>query len=265
MHDRLIKLAANVSESSENEIWATDIRPVVLRKMACDLLLSRWALICGVPAATQTAQPPETPLSSQLEYPDDDMLIASSPAPSSQTEIKAEGSERGESAEKEEREEEEPAIVLLRAYTGTGRFVPKERAAKGGQLPGLLDQWQVGTNPDDHVFDLDREKEVTPGMRRRARVLARESRKRRRAETLLQRVSMSQQEQGQGQEPELPSLPSTQPAPDIRPSRRSQQIQSQAQIYTQPLIRSDPVTMSQPVPGAFAQRPKKRPKRKGGF
>ena len=84
-------------------------------------------------------------------------------------------------------------------------------------------------------FDLDREKEVTPGMRRRARVLARESRKRRRADTLLQRVSMPQQDQRQGQEQEqdLPDLPATQPAPDVRLSRRSQQTQTQTQTKHQ--------------------------------
>ena len=74
--------------------------------------------------------------------------------------------------------------------------------------------------------------------------------------------------------PPLPPTPapSTQPAPQVhRRGQWSQQQQQQptaAAMFSQsqaPLLRSDPITMSQPVPGAFAQRPKKRPKRKGGF
>ena len=256
---------------------------MILKKMACDLLLSWWGLACGRLDLAESEQPSANTLSSQLEYPpdpdDDDMLISSSPAPrtelspapSSQATSVAATPEESQGAEGES--DEDPAMALLRAYTGTGRFVP--RAQKGSEQRQLLDQWRVGADPADHVFDLDREKEVTPGMRRRARVLARESRKRRRAESLLQ---MSQRSMLMSQDelplPPLPPTPapSTQPAPQVhRRGQWSQQQQQQptaAAMFSQsqaPLLRSDPITMSQPVPGAFAQRPKKRPKRKGGF
>lgn len=150
-------------------------------------------------------------------------------------------------------------MALLRSYTGSsGRFVPRRPNLE------LLDQWRLGSDPNDYVFDLDKEKEVTPGMQRKARRLARESRKRRRAETLLQLAS---------REPsQLPPPSATQPAPET--TRFSQQRAQPVAAYSQhqhqhqqhaPVLHSDPTTMSQPVPGPFAQRPKKRPKRKGGF
>ncbi|KAI0432864.1 RNA polymerase I-specific transcription initiation factor RRN6-like protein [Xylaria sp. FL1042] len=141
-------------------------------------------------------------------------------------------------------EDEDPAMTLLRAYTGTGKFVPDKKFE-------LLDKWKLGAKPADYVFDLDRSSDMDEGKLRRARQQAREDRKRRRTQTLI-RLS---------QEPELPA---TQPAPDISfYSSQPRVMSSQRQI-----IHSDPLhmMMSQPTAGAFGRRPaKKAKKRKGGF
>jgi hypothetical protein len=140
-------------------------------------------------------------------------------------------------------EEEDPAMALLRAYTGTGKFVPEKQSE-------LLDKWRLGAEPSDYVFDLDRSANADAGRQRTAKQLAREDRKRHRAETLLH-IS---------QEPELPA---TQPAPDTSFfSSQSRGFSSQRQV-----IRSDPLgTMSQPSVGLFGRRPNKKvKKRKGGF
>lgn len=161
-------------------------------------------------------------------------------------------------------------MALLRSYTDSGRFVPKP------QRPSeLLDQWRLGTDPNAYVFDLDKEKEVTPGMQRKARRLARENRKRRRAETLgLQLAGSVSVSREPSLMPMPMPMPSTQPAPETTTrfsQPRTQQPVATAAAYSQqqfapmPMLHSDPMTMSQPVPGPFAQRPKKRPKRKGGF
>ncbi|RYP93745.1 hypothetical protein DL770_000117 [Monosporascus sp. CRB-9-2] len=243
VYAKLQHLGANVSRVSEDSMWTMEIRPAVLRTMACDLYLSLRGLVYGRPDLSMTQRQPSPLPSSQLEHPDD-MSIASSPAPQSQKSRGA-GSQGtvGEKSQEDENEEE-PAMALLRSYTGSGKFVPRKRFE-------LLNQWQIGADPEDHVFDLDKEKEVTPGMQRRAKILARESRKRRRAETLLQNIQRE------------PSLPTTQPAPEVR---FSQHMQPVAPFSTQSQLHSDPFqTMSQPVAGAFAQRPKKRSKRKTGF
>ncbi|GAP88992.1 putative RNA polymerase i-specific transcription-initiation factor rrn6 [Rosellinia necatrix] len=140
-------------------------------------------------------------------------------------------------------ENEDPAMALLRAYTGTGKFVPHKRL-------GLLDKWQIGADPSDYTFDLDRDGEEDVGKLRKAKQVAREHRKRRRAETLLQLT----------QEPELPA---TQPAPDISFfSSQPGGMSSQRQV-----IHSDPLrVMSQSSLGPFGRLPsRKAKKRKGGF
>ncbi len=239
VHVKLLKLVANIPEDSGKRTWTTEFRPTVLRKMACDLYLSLCGLIYGKPDLAQ-AQEAAPEFVSHLEYPDN-ISIISSRLPQSQASQSTESP--ATVAEKSQEEDvEEPAMALLRAYTDSGNFVPKKRFE-------LLGQWQIGSDPKDYVFDLDKEKEVTPGMQRKARILARESRKRRRAETLLQ---MKQE----------PSLTSTQPVPEVRFSQRTQPV---AAFSSQSHIHSDPMTMSQPVAGPFARRPKKRPKRKGGF
>ncbi|KAI0392516.1 hypothetical protein F5Y17DRAFT_358680 [Xylariaceae sp. FL0594] len=140
-------------------------------------------------------------------------------------------------------EDEDPAMVLLRGYTGTGKFVPRKDFE-------LLDKWDLGAEPSSYAFDLDRSGDAEAARQRRAKLLAREERKRRRASTLLH---LSQE----------PELPATQPAPDIRfHSSQPRGFSSQRQI-----LHSDPVqTMSQPAAGIFGSRPtKKAKKRKGGF
>ncbi|RYP32222.1 hypothetical protein DL766_004062 [Monosporascus sp. MC13-8B] len=235
--------SADASRASEDSTWTLEIRPAVLRKMACDLCLSLRGLVYGRPDLSMTQRHPSPLPLSQLEYPDD-MSIASSPAPQSQKSPGAGSQRTVDEKSQEDENEEEPAMTLLRSYTGSGKFVSRKRFE-------LLNQWQIGVDPENHVFDLDKEKEVTPGMQRRAKILARESRKRRRAETLLQKIQRE------------PSLPTTQTMPEARFSQRMQPV---APFSTQSQLHSDPFqTMSQPVAGAFAQRPKKRPKRKTGF
>ncbi|KAI0402103.1 RNA polymerase I-specific transcription initiation factor RRN6-like protein [Xylaria palmicola] len=141
-------------------------------------------------------------------------------------------------------EAEDPSMTLLRAYTGTGKFVPTKKLE-------LLEKWQLGAEPANYTFDLDRDGDADAGKLRKAKQLAREDRKRRRTATLLH---LSQE----------PELPATQPAPDInffssQPRERSSQRQ---------IIHSDPMhaMMSQPASGPFGRRPnKKAKKRKGGF
>ncbi|KAJ8125853.1 hypothetical protein O1611_g7785 [Lasiodiplodia mahajangana] len=141
-------------------------------------------------------------------------------------------------------DDEDPAMSLLRAYTGTGRFVPAKEFE-------LLDKWQLGAEPSEYIFDLDRSGDAEARKLRKAKQTAREDRKRRRAQTLLQ---LSQE----------PELPATQPAPDIRFfSSQPRIMSSQRQV-----IHSDPLynMMSQPSAGSFGRRPtKKAKKRKGGF
>ncbi|KAI1438618.1 hypothetical protein GGR50DRAFT_370837 [Xylaria sp. CBS 124048] len=138
-------------------------------------------------------------------------------------------------------EGEDPAMTLLKAYTGTGRFVPEKRFE-------LLDKWQLGAHPSDYVFDLDRSDDAEARKLRRAKQLARENRKRRRAASLLH---LSQE----------PELPASQPAPTTSFSESQPRgISSQRQN----LLHSDIQLMSHPPDGVFGKRPKAK-KRKGGF
>lgn len=137
----------------------------------------------------------------------------------------------------------DPAMALLRAYTGTGKFVLEKNFE-------LLDKWKLGVEPSNYVFDLDRSGDADAGHSRKAKKLARDDRKRRRAQTLLQ---LSQE----------PELPATQPAPDtsfFSSQPRAMSLQRQ-------VLLSDPLhMMSQPSAGPFGRRPNKKLKRrKGGF
>ncbi|KAI0101879.1 RNA polymerase I-specific transcription initiation factor RRN6-like protein [Nemania sp. FL0031] len=141
-------------------------------------------------------------------------------------------------------EDEDAAMSLLRTYTGTGKFIPAKEFE-------LLDKWQLGAEPSEYTFDLDRSGDAEARKLLKAKQTAREDRKRRRAQTLLQ---LSQE----------PELPATQPAPDTRFfSSQPRIMSSQRQV-----IHSDPLynMMSQPSAGAFGRRPNKKvKKRKGGF
>ncbi|KAI2631885.1 hypothetical protein GGR54DRAFT_3542 [Hypoxylon sp. NC1633] len=253
LHSMLLDLTAGTSPGDEEQNWIQQARSTALQQIACDVHLSLHGLVYRQAELADTQQ--------SLTHDLDNMVIDSQQ--DSQQESVAGSSARAQSvvsaasskgSAPEAPQEEDPAIALLRSYTGTGKFVPAKHIE-------LLDKWKVGANPSDYVFDLDKNKEVTPGMQKRVKELARQSRKRRRAETLLQM-------QNDGE----PSLPATQPAPDTRFfSQHSQPVKqySQSQSQSQALF-SDPLqTMSQPIPGTFgrrAERPRKKVKRRiGGF
>lgn len=142
-------------------------------------------------------------------------------------------------------------IALIRALTGTGII----RSQKSVKLPS---PWNVGEDVSNTIFSINTNTEVTEGMRRRAKQEAREARKRKRVETLIQ----LQREHN--------ILPSTQPA--SKTSIFAQTSQPMGEFSSQPRVLSSapPIAMSQPMPGAFGgrsdfERPRKKPKRKGGF
>ncbi|OTA57865.1 hypothetical protein K449DRAFT_436873 [Hypoxylon sp. EC38] len=249
LYAALLDMTARPGFSGQTGVWIQGARSTAIRQIACDIYLSLFGLV------HRQVDPVESQLSLARDL--DNMVIDSQQGsragsvPMSLSEVST-SSSRNSKAETPpgEAPEEDQAMSLLRSFTGTGKFVPAKRTS-------LLDKWEVGANPDDYVFDLDRNKEVTPGMQRRAKQLARESRKRRRAESLLQ-IHRDQE----------PSLPATQPAREMPFFNQSSQLtggfsQSQA-------IMSDPLQiMSQPIPGAFGRRDdkqkKKTKRRKGGF
>ncbi|KAI0013260.1 hypothetical protein F4779DRAFT_564763 [Xylariaceae sp. FL0662B] len=241
LYSGLLDITASIAYDGEGNAWTQAIRSAVFRQMACDVYLSSF----GIVHRKVDSNEPQRFVDNMLIDSQQESRASSSPISQSQ------GSTTGSTTSKTESPDEDPAMTLLRSYTGTGKFVPNKRLA-------LLDQWELGANPADYVFDLDRSKEETPGMQKRARQLARESRKRRRAETLLQ--SLKERE---------PSLPSTQPALETRSfaSKYSQPVGEHSQSQ---MVMSDSLqTMSQPVPGIFGRRddrPKKKvKKRRGGF
>ncbi|KAI2631724.1 hypothetical protein GGS21DRAFT_522844 [Xylaria nigripes] len=142
-------------------------------------------------------------------------------------------------------ESEDPAMALLRSYTGTGRFVPEKKFE-------LLDKWQLGAEASDYVFDLDRNDDARASKQRRMKQLAHEERKRRRAESFLQL-------------PQDSEFSASQPGPSTSFSTsQSRGVDSQRLV-----IKPDPSVMqamSQPTAGTFGWRPSKKvQKRKGGF
>ncbi|CAJ2511808.1 Uu.00g074330.m01.CDS01 [Anthostomella pinea] len=233
---RLLDIAASHGSISEANHTHAETRAAMFRQIASDIYLSLNGVRHLKPDSSQD----------KLDAAED-MVIDSQPTSSpydTQSQRSVASSRKSLS---QEPQQEDPAMALIKAYTGTGKFVPQKQFE-------LLDKWQLGADSQDYVFDLDRSTEKTPGMLRRAKQMARESRKRRRAETLFQ---MARQ----------PELPSTQPAPDTRffSSQRTQPTG-----YSSQPLHSDPIhTMSQPLTGAFGRRPdrpqKKAKKRKGGF
>lgn len=118
--------------------------------------------------------------------------------------------------------------------------------------------WKTGADPHDYTFDLDKEKEVTEGMQRREKKLAKANRKRQRVGML-----MDLQERGRQQSE---NLPATQPVPEPSFAQSSPVRQQSSQHALRGFSQGLPqMTMSQPITGSFAQRPKKKVKRKGGF
>ncbi|KAI1388716.1 uncharacterized protein F4822DRAFT_253923 [Hypoxylon trugodes] len=243
MYSMLLEMTSGSSINGEAQDWIQEARYTVFRQMACDTYLSLFGLV---------HRPVDIDESQQLLLHDlDNMAIDSQQASRAGSVAMSQSGESITSSKRSKSEEpqgEDPAMTLLRSYTGTGNFVPAKNTA-------LLDKWKVGANPEDYVFDLDRNREVTPAMQKRAKQLARESRKRRRAETLFKGT-------------QEPTLPATQPVPDIHSyNQHSQPLKQYSQSQA---IMSDAIqTMSQPVTGAFGrreERPKKKQKRrKGGF
>lgn len=152
---------------------------------------------------------------------------------------------------KTESTKDRPNTSLLQTVAGCS----SPRAQMKIQYPS---PWIVGGDPSETAFSVNINTEVTEGMRRRAKQEAREVRKRKRAETLLQ----LQREHN--------LLPATQPMPNM--NFYTQGSQPATEFSSQPRVFSSapPIAMSQPVAGAFGgrsdfERPKKKPKRKGGF
>ncbi|KAI1820569.1 hypothetical protein F4861DRAFT_522630 [Xylaria intraflava] len=210
-------------------------------QIAYDLYLSLYGIGCRdlgerqSRGATGEATGEDTPLDSQTE------TLPSSPRRLESSVSTTTPSQRSTS---EVAEGEDPAMTLIKAYTGTGIFVPEKRFE-------LLDKWQLGADPSDYVFDLDRSDDAEANKLRREKQLAREDRKRRRAASLLHL----------SQEPELPASQPT-PSTSFANSQPSKGLGSQRQA-----IHSDIQVMSQPSAGVFGKRPpnKKVKKRKGGF
>ncbi|KAI1366127.1 RNA polymerase I-specific transcription initiation factor RRN6-like protein [Xylaria arbuscula] len=227
---------SNNSLHHGDRVDANDRRVVtVCQQITYDLFLSLHSIGYRKPGSDQlqTTVEEDVPLDSQAE------TLPSSP-PGLQSPASTALSQRSNS---EAGENEDSAMSLLRAYTGTGNFVPQVDFE-------LLDKWKLGAKPSEYTFDLDRSGDVDTGKLRRAKQQAREERKRRRTQTL---VHLSQE----------PELPATQPVPDTSfYSSQPRGMSSQRQT-----IHSDPLyMMSQPAAGAFGRRPNKKvKKRKGGF
>ncbi|KAI1343933.1 RNA polymerase I-specific transcription initiation factor RRN6-like protein [Xylariaceae sp. FL0016] len=223
----------------------------LFRQMTCNIYLSIYGIgVLGtIPSQPQLSSMSASPTSPHKGHSAEDMHIDSraESLPSSPLRFRSPGSTAvSQRSNSEEPQEEDDALSLVRAYTSIGRSVPQKKLV-------LLDKWQLDANLEDYAFDLDHNREETPGMQRRARVIARMNRKRRRAETLLQ---LSHE----------PELPSTQPPPDLHffSSQRPQPFAMSSQ--SQPIHSDSLQMMSQPITGPFAQRPKKKAKkRKGGF
>ncbi|KAI1210469.1 uncharacterized protein F4807DRAFT_423530 [Annulohypoxylon truncatum] len=252
LHSALGVTVAGANFDDRREDWIEEMRSTVIRQIACDVYLSLFVLVHRQ-VDRQVDRHVDLNESQRTLAHDLDKMVIDSQQGSRAGSVARSQSEFSTTSSVESKTEnspeEDPAMALLRSYTGTGKFVPTKSTA-------LLDKWEVGGNPDDYMFDLHLDDEVTPGMQKRAKKLARENRKRRRAETLLQ-IHKDQE----------PSLPATQPAPNIRFS--SQYSQPAGGFSSQP-IRSDSLhTMSQPMAGMFGrrdERPKKKvKKRQGGF
>ncbi|KAI0485425.1 RNA polymerase I-specific transcription initiation factor RRN6-like protein [Xylaria cf. heliscus] len=233
-HSRFLEIT-NLLYPGENGDAPEERSVAISEQVTLDLYLSLHCIGYRNPSSSQSQAAAEENmlLGSQAETLPSSPIRSESPAPTI----------RSQRSNSEVVEGEDPSMTLLRAYTGTGKFVPEKKFE-------LLDKWQLGAEPSEYAFDLDRSVEADAGKLRRAKQLARQDRKRRRAATLLQ---LSQE----------PELPATQPAPDTGMfSSQPRGMSSQRQV-----IHSDPLhVMSQPSVGPFGRRPnKKLKKRKGGF
>ncbi|GAW13205.1 hypothetical protein ANO14919_025850 [Xylariales sp. No.14919] len=233
-YSRVLEITKKSSHHEDSNVADERRMVVVSEQIAYDLYLSLHGIGYGNPNCNKSraAVAEDMILDSQTE------TLPSSP-PRFESPASSAWSQRSNS---EAVDDEDPAMALLRAYTGTGKFVPEKKLE-------LLDKWQLGAEPSDYAFDLDRNSGVDAAKLRRVKQQARADRKRRRTQTLIQ---LSQE----------PELPATQPAPDTGVySSQPKSVYPQKQT-----IHSDPLyTMSQPTTGAFGRRPAKKAKRKVGF
>ncbi|KAI1817105.1 hypothetical protein GGS20DRAFT_534577 [Poronia punctata] len=234
---RLLEIVNSSLHSTLNDA-NVEQKQALSREIAYELYFS----VYGIGHKGASGQPYQAVMESQTVPPDSQIELPSSP-PLRASAASAPAWPRSGGFEAVENNDEDAAMVLLRAYTGTGKFLPRKQLE-------LLDKWKLGADPSNYVFDLDRSGDAEEARQRKEKRLAREDRKRRRAETLLH---LSQE----------PDLPATQPTPEIRLHHsQTKGFSSQRQ-----LLHSDPLqTMSQPATGIFGRRPtKKAKKRKGGF
>lgn len=234
-------------------------------QLACELFLSRYGMTYLSPEARQLPGRASMDIRSSSALMPEDMLIDSqestrSTIRSSSVAFESQASSRAStpastahSVTTRASATDETGIGgfdLIRALTGSATM-PLQRRSK------LPSPWTVGEDSPRTVFTVDNNIEVTDGMRRRAKQEAREARKRKRAETFLQ----LQQEN---------LLSSTQPS--FHANFYTQASQPLNDYSSQPRVvpSAAAIAMSQPVAGAFGgrsdfERPKKKPKRKGGF
>ncbi|KAI1748544.1 RNA polymerase I-specific transcription initiation factor RRN6-like protein [Xylaria castorea] len=235
VQSRFLAITHNSLHAGDNSDAHERLVEAISEQVICDLYLSLYSIGYRNPSSdpSQAAAEENVPLASQPET-----------LPSSPLRFESSASTAwSQRSNTEPVEGEDPSMALLRSYTGSGKFVPEKKFE-------LLDKWQLGAELSDYTFDLDRSVDADAGKLRRAKQMAREDRKRRRAATLLQ---LSQE----------PELPATQPAPETSMfSSQPRGLSSQRQV-----IHSDPLhVMSQPSAGPFGRRPNKKvKKRKGGF
>ncbi|ETS78769.1 hypothetical protein PFICI_08622 [Pestalotiopsis fici W106-1] len=234
---------------------------IVLCRIACELYLARTGMTYLEPDILEPIKSQTADIRSSPPLMSDNTLVdgqdnyssafrSSSFAPGSQASSRASTptSIIGSTVTETARTGNE-GIGLIRALTNSGDV--------GTQRLRLPTPWDVGGDPSSTFFNVDNNTEITEGMRRRAKQEAREARKRKRAETLFR----LQEEHN--------LLPSTQPV--TRTGFSTQVSQPMTDFSSQPrFLSSTPaVAMSQPTAGAFGgrsmERPKKKPKRKGGF
>ncbi|KAI0124907.1 RNA polymerase I-specific transcription-initiation factor-domain-containing protein [Xylariales sp. AK1849] len=238
---------------------------LAVRRIACELYLSGFGIMYlppGLsepqPAVSRDTHPPthvtddmlidsqesdkSTVLSPNIPHDSQASSRASTPASSAPSvPAKPEGGE----------DTEDRSGARLRVFTGYGTPIPQK-------TPNLLSMWSEGADPASYSFSINNNTEITPGMQRRAKQEAREARKRKRAETLLQ----LQQEHN--------IVPSTQPVLDNRSFSQASQPLNDFSSQIPAISSASAITMSQPVAGAFggrtdSGRSKKKSKRKGGF
>lgn len=239
---------------------------LLLGRIACDLFLSQHGMTYLPPEIAEVSTGASMDIRSSPTLMPEDMLIdhqesIRSTIRSSSLAFDSQGSSRASTpastiqsvATRTEDGDEigNGGMAIIRALTGSAMMaIPKKT-----KLPST---WNVGEDVPITIFDVDNNTEVTEGMRRRAKQEAREARKRKRAENFLQ----LQRENN--------LLPSTQPLLNMNSYTQASQPFHDFSSQPRVLPSAPAFAMSQPVAGIFGgrsdhDRPKKKPKRKGGF